>query len=145
MSIYERIRDRRAQRAAEQPGTAGDFEALRGHKYCLLVTFRRDGTPVPTPVWFGLGDARRLYTGSEKEAFKIKRIARDTHARVGPCSVRGKPLGPLVEGRARVLPPEEEARAEQAIKANYGLGRRIWEAVGDRRGTKLRYIEVTPA
>jgi hypothetical protein len=31
--------------------TAG-FESFRAAPYCLLVTFRRTGTPVPTPVCF---------------------------------------------------------------------------------------------
>jgi hypothetical protein len=29
-----------------------NLAAFAGHRYCLLVTYRQDGTPVPTPVWF---------------------------------------------------------------------------------------------
>jgi PPOX class probable F420-dependent enzyme len=144
MSVYDRIRHSDAERAASEPATARDFGALNGHKYCLLVTFRRDGTRVPTPVWFGLDDDGHVYVQTEEDAFKVKRIRRDSRARVGPCSVRGKPLGPLAEGTARLLPHEQEDRAEAALQANYGLGRRAYEAVRSRFGSKPRYIEVVP-
>ena len=42
-----------------EAGTSG-FDHLEGHKYCLLVTFRRSGEPVPTPVWFGLDGRQGL-------------------------------------------------------------------------------------
>ena len=72
---------------------ARGFEHLRGHKYCLLVTYKRSGEPVPTPVWFGLGDGK-LYVRSEAGVAKVRRIRNDPRVRVAPCTVRGKPLGP---------------------------------------------------
>jgi uncharacterized protein len=136
------IRHRSAFDAAAQEGTARDFSALRGHKYALLTTFRRDGTPVPTPIWFGLGGDGKLYLRTEGAAAKVRRVRNDPRARVAPCTVRGKPVGPTTEARARVLPAEEEERAEAAISANYGLGRRIYEGMGG--GLELVYLEVAP-
>jgi PPOX class probable F420-dependent enzyme len=143
--FYLRIRHRRAFEAAAQPGTAGGFDAFAGRKYALLTTFKRDGTPIPTPVWFGVGDDGRMYVRSETEVGKVKRIRNDPHVRVAPSSVRGKPLGPTTEGTGRVLPPEEEERAEAAIAANYGLFRRLYESGGERMDIDLVYLEVTPA
>ena len=142
--FYDRMRHRDAHAAAGQAGTARDFSHLRGHKYCLLVTFRRDGTPVPTPVWFGLDDEGCLYVRTESDTAKVKRIERDPHARVAPSTVRGKPVGPLAEGQARIVPASEEEHAEHAIESNYGAGRRVYEAAGDRLGVETVYIEVTP-
>ena len=48
--FYDRMRHRDAYTAARGPATAEGFGALRGHKYCLLVTYKRSGEPVPTPV-----------------------------------------------------------------------------------------------
>jgi len=64
---------------------------------------------------------------------------------VAPSDARGKPLGPPTEGIARVLPREEERAAERAIAANYGLGRRVYERVGERIGVGMVYVEVVPA
>ena len=121
------------------------FEHLQGHKYCLLVTYRRSGEAVPTPVWFGLHD-QKLYVRSERAVAKVKRIRNDPRVRVAPCTVRGKPLGPPVEGRARVLDqPGDEQEAEAALNANYGLGRKIYEGAGSALGGETVYLEITPA
>lgn len=120
------------------------FDHLRGRKYCLLVTYRRTGEAVPTPVWFGLGE-ETLYVRTEADAAKVKRIRNDPRARVAPCTARGKPLGPPAEGRARVLDEQREvAAAEAALGANYGLGRKLYERAGGALGIDAVYLEVTP-
>jgi uncharacterized protein len=138
--IYLRIRHPRAFEvtAAE----AGDFEHLRGHKYALLTTFRKSGEAVPTPVWFGVGDDGRVYVRSEADTGKVKRIRANGRALLCPSDARGKPKGPAAEGRARVLPPTEHERAERAIAANYGLGRKIYEGVAERLDYDLDYLEI---
>jgi hypothetical protein len=70
--LYDHMRHRTAFEAASASGAATDFAAFEGKQYAALVTFRKDGTPVPTPVWFALlgdegaldrkyGRARRVY------------------------------------------------------------------------------------
>jgi uncharacterized protein len=142
--FYDRMRHRDAFTAARGEATAEGFDALRGNKYCLLVSYRRSGEPVPTPVWFGLDGEGRLYVHSEHDSGKVKRIRANPRVRVAPASVRGKPTGPLAEGTARVLAPEDEARAERAIQSNYGLGRKLYEGMGGPLGVEMVYLEVTP-
>jgi PPOX class probable F420-dependent enzyme len=139
--IYDRARDPQSFVAARGGPTVSGFEALRGHKYALLVSFRRSGEPVPTPVWFGLGEDGRLYVRTEHEAGKVKRVRANPRVLVGPASARGRPLGPLAEGSARVLPSDEEARAERALARSYGLGRRLYEGLLGRGAAD--YLEVT--
>jgi PPOX class probable F420-dependent enzyme len=144
--FYDRMRDPASLQAARSGATAEGFDALRGRKYCLLVSYRRSGEPVPTPVWFGLHDGgQRLYIRTEAEAGKVKRVRANPQVLVGPSDVRGKPLGPLAAGRARVLASEEHAGAERTVQANYGLARRIYEAVLGARGDGSAYLEVTAA
>ena len=141
--FFGRVRHPQALQAAAQPGTAAGLEAFARAKYALLTTFRRDGTPVPTPVWFGIADGK-LYARSEASVGKVKRIRADAHARVAPCTVRGKPLGPATEATARVLDDAEAQHAEAALQANYGLGRRIYESGGERLGIDTVYLEIVP-
>jgi PPOX class probable F420-dependent enzyme len=145
-SIYDRMRHREAWSSATAdplPPEQG-FETLQGHKYCLLTTFRRSGEPVPTPVWFGVGDGK-VYVRTEANVGKVKRIRNDPGVRVAPCTLRGKPVGAPADGRARVLAADETDRAERAIAANYGLGRTLYEAVAQRLSSvELIYIEVEP-
>ena len=121
---------------------AQGFGHLSG-KHCLVVSFRRSGEPVPTPVWFGREDGR-LYFRSEERVGKVKRIRANSRVLVAPCDSRGKPLGPAAEGRARILPASDEDRAEAAIQANFGLGRRMYEGFAMNLGPKGVYVEVEP-
>jgi PPOX class probable F420-dependent enzyme len=153
VSVAERVSDGwngflgriRHPKAAEIIGaeTTG-FGHLEGHKHCLLVTFRRSGEAVPTPVWFGLADGR-IYARSEKRVGKVKRIRANPRVLVAPCDNRGKPLGPAAEGRARFLSSGDEQAAERAIQANFGLGRRVYEGLAMSVGPEGVYIEVVPA
>jgi uncharacterized protein len=138
--IYLRIR----HPAAWQGKTSSDrgFASLRGYKNALLHTFRRSGEAVPTPVWFGLADGK-LYFRTYADTAKLKRIRRNPRVLVGPCDVRGKPKGPMIEARARLLEPGEEPAAEQAIRSNYGLFRRFYLA-GFSGRVPDTYVEVTP-
>ena len=141
--FYGAIRHRRAWELAEGPAGASDFEHLSGHKYALLITYRRDGEGVPTPLWFGLRDGK-VYLHTERRSVKVKRIRANSRVRLAPCNMRAKPLGPVAEGTARILSPDEERHAEAAIEANYGLARRAYEAPIDRSSLDFIYVEVSP-
>lgn len=118
------------------------LEGLEGHRYCAVVSYKRDGSAVSTPVWCGLADGR-LYFRTLEESYKLRRIARRADVLVAPCDPRGEPVGPPVAGRARILPAEQEDIAERAIQANFGMVRRTYKrAIGD---APARYIEVVPA
>jgi PPOX class probable F420-dependent enzyme len=142
--FYDRMRHRDAFRVAEEPGQATGLDAFHGRHYCLVVSFKRSGEPVPTPVLFGAADGK-LYFRTESDVNKVKRLRNDPHVRVGPCNWRGKPVGPLVEGTARVLPASENERAYAVLKANYTFGSRLFESGLDRLPLDIVYVEVTPA
>jgi uncharacterized protein len=142
--FYDRVRHRDAFAAAREEPSVHGFDGLRGHKYCLLISFRRSGEAVPTPVWFGLDADGRLFVRTDADAAKVKRIRADARVRIAPASARGKPTGSVAEGRARVLAGEDEAQAESALQANYGLGRRLYEGLSGPLGVHTVYLEVTP-
>lgn len=143
--LYDAIRHPAARGLARQAPTVSGFDHLRGHKYCLLVTYRRSGEAVPTPVWFGASDGK-LYVRTDAAAAKVKRVRNDPRVLIAPCTVRGKPAGPLAAGRARVLEqPADAALAESALTANYGLGRKVYESAGNALGVDAVYLEIEPA
>ncbi|MFB9177120.1 PPOX class F420-dependent oxidoreductase [Dactylosporangium sucinum] len=112
------------------------LDELGEAEYILVTTFRRDGTPVPTPVW-GVRDDDGLLIWTVAASGKVKRIRRDGSVTVAPCSVRGVPKGPAVQGHATVLGPEGGRRARELIKQKYGLRGRmfVWMSVR-RRGVE---------
>jgi uncharacterized protein len=81
-------------------------DAFRKAKAASLVTFRRDGTPVPTAIWFYV-EGDKLFTTTHGEAGKLKRLAHTTRVEIAVCSQSGKVKGPVYTGAARVLDPAE--------------------------------------
>ena len=142
--LFDRMRHREAFRAAERPPSIGGFDSLQGHHYCLLVTFKRSGDPVPTPVLFGLQDGK-LYLRTDAATAKVARIRNDERVLVGPANSRGKPRGPLVRGIARVLPTSENDLAYAVLKQHYTLGQRLGERMLDLLPIEMAYVEVKPA
>jgi uncharacterized protein len=122
--LLDRFRDRSAADAEGLPATADTFAVLIGEEFALLVTFRRSGEPVPTPLWFGLHNGR-LYVENLADAGRAKRLRHDWRVRVAPCTVRGKPTGPFANGTGRILGAAEEADAESALDRHHGLRRRL--------------------
>jgi PPOX class probable F420-dependent enzyme len=121
------------------------FSALRGHQYMNLVTFRKSGEGVKTPVWFVL-DGNRLMMMTLPIAGKVKRIRNNSRVQVGPSDVQGKPLGEMVEARARLLQGDEATRVEKSLSKKYGL---IYAVLSlqrklSRKNTARVFIEITP-
>jgi PPOX class probable F420-dependent enzyme len=129
--------------AVVEAARTGSAEDVRAHKRALLVTYRRDGTPVPTPVWAAEADGR-LYVRSERASGKAKRLRRDPRMLVAPCTVRGKPLGAPFEATARMLSAAKEPHAERVLASRYGLGRALFEWTMDRLRVDMGYLEITP-
>lgn len=96
------------------------LDVLGAADYVLLTTFRKDGTPVPTPVW-AVRAGNELLVWSAPEAGKIKRIRRSGKVQVAPCSVRGNPRGRSIDATARLLPADDVRPVLDALVRKYGL------------------------
>ncbi|MCW2970435.1 MAG: class putative F420-dependent enzyme [Solirubrobacterales bacterium] len=131
-----------AHETADAPRT-GSLDDVGRSKRALLVTYRRDGTPVPTPVWAARAGSV-LYVRTERGSGKVKRLRRDPRLLVAPCTMQGKPLGPPLEASATVLAGEEERAAEQALATRYGRGRELFEHAMDLMRIDMCYLRVTP-
>jgi len=124
--------------------TPATMDRLGAEQYLLVTTFRRDGTPVPTPVWAARdGDALMVWTVGDSG--KVKRIRRDGHVTVGPCTVRGKPTGDPVPAHATLLEPGAAAAVRELIKRKYGLRGRlfVWASIRRRGADATVGIRIT--
>ena len=111
---------------------------ISGQRYISLATFRKNGTPVYTPVWFGEENGH-LYVMTASKTGKAKRLRNNPEVRIAPSTMRGKVTGAEFSARVRFLKPEEFQRAQNLIKAKYWLARVpfLW------RNTDT-YLELTP-
>jgi PPOX class probable F420-dependent enzyme len=87
-------------------------------KYVTITSYRRDGTAVPTPVWFVQRDGR-LLVETDGASGKVKRIRRNRSVLVATCTGTGRLRGPLVPAAARVLPESEVSAVEPLLKRKY--------------------------
>jgi len=138
--FYDRMRSGDAAGVADAEPT-GSIDDLRGRKYCVLVSYRKNGQPMPSPLWFGVADGK-LYFQTSPDGYKVKRINNNPDVRVAPCTSRGKPVGPPFLGKARVVSDAEAGAAERAVESNYGVGRRIYTMFSGK--VPNVYVEVTP-
>jgi PPOX class probable F420-dependent enzyme len=94
------------------------LQSLSDHWAVLLTSFRRDGTPVGTPVSLAV-DGDRGYVRSPGNAWKVKRIARNPDVELAPCTARGRVTGPAIRAVARPLEGDEARRAAQALRRRH--------------------------
>jgi len=137
--FYRGVLHSDARTAAALPAGSWDLDAFQDRSYCLVVSFRRNGHPVLTPVWFGVV-ADRLYFRTDAETGKVKRIRRNPRVRLAPCTARGRPLAAPIEGIARIVSGSDALAAEQALDENYGLGRSLYKRL--LASTDALYVEV---
>jgi PPOX class probable F420-dependent enzyme len=142
--VMKAMRSRQAVEAARQPATGMDFEELRAFRQAIVVTYRRSGEPVPTPINHAISDDGKLYFRSEPHVGKMKRIRNNPRVLVVPCTFRGKPQGAAAAGIARELSGVEAERAFELIKSNWGAVMRPYERGLDLFGVSEVYVEVLP-
>ena len=95
------------------------FERFANQQCLSLETYRKDGQPMRTPVWF-VEDNGVVYIHTVKNAGKIKRIRHTTRVRVAPCDMRGAVTGDWIDGEARVLDEAGVRRVNELLDRKYG-------------------------
>jgi uncharacterized protein len=95
---------------------------IHGQKYISLITFRKNGAAVATPVWFG-EESDKLYVMTRSDSGKYKRIRNNPQVQVAPCTIRGKITGPEFAAAVRLLPMDDWPRARKTIEKKYWLAR----------------------
>ncbi|MFM7047740.1 MAG: PPOX class F420-dependent oxidoreductase, partial [Actinomycetota bacterium] len=91
-------------------------------KYVSLVTFRRDGRSVATPVWFAaIGDEFGVIT--ETNVGKVKRIRNSSRVTVQVCDMKGavQTGAPVLMATARLVTGSEAVQVRKAIGRKYGV------------------------
>ncbi|MFF7365290.1 PPOX class F420-dependent oxidoreductase [Streptomyces sp. NPDC008125] len=89
-------------------------------EYVSLTTYRKDGTPVATPVW-AAADGATLYVWTRSDSWKVKRLRRTSRVRVTVCDVKGRIAegAPSAEGTARLVEGAGMATVRKALSRKY--------------------------
>jgi PPOX class probable F420-dependent enzyme len=120
------------------------LEPFVRQKTVLLTTYRRDGTPVGTPVNIAV-DGDRAFVRTFDTAWKLKRIRNNPEVEIAPSTMRGEPTGPAIQARARVLSGSESEYAGRALTRKYPILQGFFVPLFHRlRRHKTIHIELVP-
>jgi len=100
------------------------LSSLKDTKTVLLTTYKRDGTPVDTPVSLAF-DGNRAFFRSYDKAWKTKRLRNNPRVRVAPATVKGTATGPAIEARAILLDGADARLAARTLARRH----RVLQAV----------------
>lgn len=118
------------------------FETLQGHQFINLTTYRKNGQPVVTTVWFAQ-EGDRIVGTTQQQAGKLKRLRGTPQVSIAPSTYDGQVLGEAVAGVGRVLPAEENNVAEGALRGKYGA--QYDQVTANSERTARVFWEVRPA
>ena len=117
-----------------------DLQAMGQHKFVSLTTYRKDGTPVATPVWVA-STPEGLVVTTPAGSHKVKRLRRRPEASVQPCSRRGavEPGAPEATARVEIIEPADVAGTAAAtpgavVEVRRGVPRRARHREADDPG-----------
>jgi len=119
---------------------------LEGERHISLVTFRRDGREVATPIWFA-EDAGALVGFTLGESGKVKRLRNSPRAKFAACDARGRVHGNWRDARATfVSDPAGVSSALAALHAKYGWMMALADFFSRLSGryTRRVYLRIAP-
>src|SRR3954469_5578377 len=109
----------------------------------VLTTYRRNGTPVATPVNIAV-DGPRAFVRTWDSAGKLKRIRNNPDVTIAPSTFRGRTTGSAIPMRARLLTDSEAVTASRALVHKHPLLHGIIVPLVHRlRGYKTIHLELT--
>lgn len=120
------------------------LESLESVKTILLTTYRRDGSPVSTPVSIAV-DGGRAFFRTYDRAGKARRLRRNPGVTVAPSTFRGKQIGPPVRARVRLLEGEDAKQARHALSRKHPLLQGVFVPLIHRmKGYRTLHYELIP-
>jgi PPOX class probable F420-dependent enzyme len=120
------------------------LEPFVDQKTVLLTTYKRDRTGVGTPVHIAV-DGDRAFVRTWDTTWKLKRIRNNPEVEIRPCTASGRPTGPAIRARARVLDGDESAYAAEMLARKYPiLHGFLIPRLHRLRGNQTMHIELMP-
>ena len=106
-------------------------------KYISFVSFRKDGTPVPSPVWCVPYEGGYAFT-TEMNSWKVKRILANPKVTIQVCNVRGRVKAGVnvYSGTAELLDADATAEVRERVKRKYRIAYQLLIERSDRKAAR---------
>ncbi|MGB0438191.1 MAG: PPOX class F420-dependent oxidoreductase [Mycobacterium sp.] len=100
--------------------TLHTLDTLHSTKYARLRSYRADGSPVDTPIWFRLAGSSLVFR--TKIGPKTRRLTARPEVEITACDRHGRVSegSPATRGRARLLCGDDAEAANSALHKRYG-------------------------
>ena len=102
-------------------------------KYISLETYRKNGIPVRTPVWFVIHD-NTIHVVTREDTGKIKRLRNNKSVKIALCTFNGKTTGESISGTAQFVTNDIFEKVIKLRKQKYGFMERVARFVSRKRG-----------
>ena len=115
------------------------FDQFIDQKYLSLETYKRDSTPIQTPVWF-VTENDQLYITTKETTGKVKRLRNNQNARIAVCSMKGDIKSEWGDVGLEKIP--EESDVEKIVKLRkkkYGFSARLISMFTSQKGKTVAY------
>lgn len=100
--------------------TSDYFAPFETQRTVLLTTYKRDGTPIATPVHIAVVDDV-AYVRTYDKAWKWKRVRNVPSVEITPSTARGRPTGDVVAAIGRIVDGEDACQATRALGTKYPM------------------------
>ena len=114
------------------------LEQFLDQKYINLETYKKDGTPIRTPVWFVI-DKNLIYVITRESTGKVKRLRNNQNVCIVPCSFKGEPKNEWVKGAAEKITGDEADKVIKLRKKKYGMFTRLIGIFTSKKGNIVVY------
>jgi PPOX class probable F420-dependent enzyme len=142
-SVASYVRQLAVSEDAMQAAAIPALEPFVSQQTTLLTSYRRDGTPVGTPVHVVV-EGDRAYFRTWDATWKFKRLRNNPLAEISPSTFRGTPTGTPLRVRARVLTGEEARHAAALLSSKYPVMHRLVPIFHRLTGKRTVHLELNP-
>ena len=115
------------------------LEQFTDQKYINLETYRKDQTPVKTPVWFIINNDR-IHITTKETTGKVKRLRNNQTARIAICSIKGDIKSNWVDVDVQKIIQESDVeKIVKLRKKKYGFSARLISMFTSQKGKTVAY------
>ena len=115
------------------------LQQFTDQKYLNLETYRKDQTPVQTPVWFII-ENDQIYITTKETTGKVKRLRNNQNGRIAVCSMKGDIKGNWINvGLERINEDSDGEKIVKLRKKKYGFSARLISMFTSQKGKTVAY------
>ncbi|AFS81184.1 pyridoxamine 5'-phosphate oxidase family protein [Candidatus Nitrosopumilus koreensis AR1] len=114
------------------------LEEIESEKYISVETYKKNGTPVRTPVWFTIKD-NQIFVVTRVQTGKVKRLKNNTQVKIATYTIKGDIKGKWFSGTVEILDAEKTKDAIKRRDKKYGFFSKMAKFLTKSKGELLAF------